>query len=181
MITYFSFHPEHFNNNGDQGNIQVLGVEFSVAGEQFEQTDELDSAAFVMFGDASRAAMRHYAAELESLRDTIANRFEGGLPTLVVGSCYEFFAPQMGLETTKIPRRSEFVLDGENFGYRNTELDLPALTASGSFFGTSLFGPFLAKNPEALTALIRKLGSEPRLSRERIEYVKEIRRRSSAG
>ncbi|MEL0261711.1 MAG: hypothetical protein VXA38_06315, partial [Aquiluna sp.] len=68
MITYFSFQPEHFNNNGDQGNLEVLK---SLIGDSFSPTESIDLANFVMFGDASIAVMQHHAAALEKLRGVV--------------------------------------------------------------------------------------------------------------
>ena len=84
--------PEHFNNNGDQGNIEVLSTELKAAKVEHAAMDKIEEADFVLFGDASRAAMRHYESELEGYRPLIRDRFSEGLATLLVGSCYEFFA-----------------------------------------------------------------------------------------
>ncbi|MEK9536299.1 MAG: hypothetical protein VWZ99_04045, partial [Aquiluna sp.] len=159
MITVFTFHPEHFNNNGDQGNLLVLEVEAEAAGAQLVPTTDPESADFVLFGDASRAAMRHYGEELDSLVPALVARYERGDPTLVVGSCYERFAVDLGIESKSMTRRSEFVSQDGFFGYRNTNLDLPIVTRNGNFVATSLFGPFLAKNPEFLGQLLEDLGA----------------------
>lgn len=181
MITFFTFHPEHFNNNGDQGNLLVLEVEANAAGAQLAPTTDIEGADFVLFGDASRAAMRHYGEELDSLAPALVSRYERGDATLVVGSCYERFAVELGIESKSMTRRSEFVSQDGFFGYRNTELDLPIVTRNGNFVATSLFGPFLAKNPEFLGQLLEGLGMDAKLSPARLEMIAEIQRRSIGG
>lgn len=174
MIKVYTFHPEHFNNNGDQGNIEVLAAELTAALVEFEFVQSMTEADFVLIGDASRAAMRHYTEELEDLRPAIRERFQSGRPTLVVGSSYEFFASEFGLISRQVPRRSEF-FDGDYFGYRNTDMDLPAVTRKGEFIATSLYGPFLAKNPRSLTEILAALGVQVKLSGERLTWIERIR------
>lgn len=174
MITIFTLHPEHFNNNGDQGNIEVLASELRSAGSDFKFVEDLADADFALIGDASRAATRHYKDALEALRVAVAQRFESGRPTLLVGSAYEFFASEFGLAPKQGKRCSEFV-DGDYFGYRNTDMDLPAVTRKGQFVATSLFGPFLAKNPHVLSEMLMSLGIKPELSIERLNWISKIR------
>ncbi|MGA1114596.1 MAG: hypothetical protein ACO3TI_06565 [Aquiluna sp.] len=174
MITTFALMPEHFNNNGDQGNMEVLSAELAAVKAPHKAIVEIESADFVLLGDASRAAMRHYETELEGLRPLVRERFAQGLPTLLVGSCYEFFASDLGLELRPVARRSEFVA-GEYFGYRNTEYDLTPVTRNGLFVATSLYGPFLAKNPGYLSELLIGLGANPELKPERLLWIEKIR------
>jgi CobQ-like glutamine amidotransferase family enzyme len=166
--------PEHFNNNGDQGNMEVLSAELAAVRAPHKAISEIDSADFVLLGDASRAAMRHYEKELEGLRPLVRERFAQGLATLLVGSCYEFFASDLGLELRPVARRSGFVA-GEYFGYRNTEYDLKPVTRNGLFVATSLYGPFLAKNPGYLSELLIGLGANPELKPERLLWIEKIR------
>ena len=77
--------PEHFNNNGDQGNIEVLSIELKATKVEHAVVDKIEKADFVLFGDASRAAMGHYESELEGYRPQIRERFSEGLATLLVG------------------------------------------------------------------------------------------------
>ncbi|MEL0134570.1 MAG: hypothetical protein VW803_00085 [Aquiluna sp.] len=174
MIQLFTFHPEHFDNNGDQGNMEVLRFELERAGVKHGKCKTVEAAEFVLIGDASRAAMRHYAEELRGLLPAVRNRMSAGLPTLLVGSSYEFFASELGLAGKKMPRRSEFV-SGEYFGYRNTELDLPTVHRNALFVATSLFGPFLAKNPGYLNDLLRGLGVKSELDPVKLEWIEKIR------
>ena len=166
--------PEHFNNNGDQGNMEVLSAELAAVKAPHKAIVEIESADFVLLGDASRAAMRHYEKELEGLRPLVRERFAQGLATLLVGSCYEFFASDLGLQLRPVARRSEFVA-GEYFGYRNTEYDFTPVTRNGLFVATSLYGPFLAKNPSYLSELLIGLGANPELKPERLLWIEKIR------
>jgi hypothetical protein len=167
--------PEHFNNNGDQGNIEVLSIELKAAKVEHAAIDKIEKADFVLFGDASRAAMRHYESELEGLSPASSRAFfKRVLATLLVGSSYEFFAKDLGLELRQVARKSEFV-NGEYFGYRNTEYDLEPVTRNGLFVATSLYGPFLAKNPGYLSELLIGLGANPELKPERLMWIEKIR------
>ena len=166
--------PEHFNNNGDQGNIEVLSSELKAARVEHAVVDKIEKADFVLFGDASRAAMRHYESKLEGYRPLIRERLSKGLATLLVGSSYEFFAKDLGLELRQVARKSEFV-NGDYFGYRNIEYDLEPVTRNGLFVATSLFGPFLAKNPSYLSELLIGLGANPALKPERLVWIEKIR------
>lgn len=174
MISIFSFQPELFNNNGDQGNIEVLTAELTKCGEEFKFVESFSTADFALIGDASRAVMKHFALELEGLRPAILKRFQSGQATLLVGSAYEFFASDLGLGCNQIARRSEFV-NGDYFGYRNTDRDLPAVTRNGAFFATSLFGPFLAKNPQVLIQVLSSLGVVAELDSEKLNWIQKIR------
>jgi CobQ-like glutamine amidotransferase family enzyme len=166
--------PEHFSNNGDQGNIEVLSSQLKAAKVEHAVVNQIEKGDFVLFGDASRAAMRHYESELEGYRPQIRERFLKGFATLLVGSSYEFFAKDLGLELRQVARKSEFV-NGEYFGYRNTECDLEPVTRNGLFVATSLYGPFLAKNPGYLSELLMGLGANPELKPERLEWIEKIR------
>jgi CobQ-like glutamine amidotransferase family enzyme len=181
MISVYSFHPEHFNNNGDQGNIEVLAVELAARGSGITFTDDLAGADFALVGDASRAAMKHYRDELEAIRVNLVERFSSRKPTLIVGSSYEFFASSLGLSFMRVERKSEFSLDNGFFGYRNSDTDLPLVFRNGLFVGTSLFGPLLAKNPELLLEFLVSFGFDDQLDEKRLEWVGEIRRRAIDG
>ena len=179
MTTYFSFRPDYFNNNGDQGNLEALR---EAIGSQFSETKKIDGADFVLFGDASLAVMEHFADELDKFRAAIRARFEGGLPTLVVGRSYEFFAPDLGLEVKSRNRFSGFVeTAGGVFGYKNSDNDLPDVTQNGAFIATNLFGPVLVKNPELLALVLQSLGRKLLLDETRLGYLNEIRKRSISG
>ena len=177
MIRVFSFRPEYFNQNGDQGNLEALS---HFTGQTLEQSD-FDSADFVLFGDASRAAMREFSEQLHGFVPGLQKRLDSGKPTLLVGSCYELFAPMLsGMpEFVFAERRSEFsettVADIEIFGYRNTEVSTPEVFVNGGFVGTVYFGPVFAKNPELLGIVVKQLGFEVSVSQEERRWLQEIR------
>ena len=82
--------------------------------------------------------------------------------------------PDLGLELRQVARKSEYV-NGDYFGYRNTEYDLEPVTRNGLFVATSLYGPFLAKNPGYLSELLIGLGANPELKPERLMWFEKIR------
>lgn len=152
MTSVFSFEPEYFNQNGDQGNLEVLEHATS---RNFLRTSDPE-ADFMLIGDASRAAIRHFTPELTKLQPAVEARLQNGLPTLLIGSSYEFFASQSELLPKLVlgDRVSKFVrvdyAGSKVVGYRNSEVLDSELFVRGGFVGTLLFGPLLAKNPEML-------------------------------
>jgi CobQ-like glutamine amidotransferase family enzyme len=173
VIKVFSFQPDYFNQNGDQGNLDALS--------HFSKQDmvhvEISQADFVLIGDASRAAIRHFERDLDSLTAVLASRHQSGFPTLLVGSSYEFFLSRLALaeSVTFGDRVSEFrevVADGIRVkGYRNSELEGFDLVVSGAFVGTTLFGPVLAKNPELLKRFSEYLDVEIQITPEQLEWI----------
>ena len=179
MITYFTFEPEYFNNNGDQGNIEVLLHFLKRSGQKVKRVDSPKDADFVLIGDGSLAVVEHFAKKLGALRNEIKKRFDAGKPTLVVGSSFEFFAEQLGLSKEKTSRKSGFVRTAEGyFGYRNSDSNLPEVVVKGSFIATKLFGPVLAKNPQLLKLQMDALGAEFVISDELASWIEIIRQKS---
>lgn len=187
MTHYFSFAPEHFNNNGDQGNIEVLRYFLTSQGVEFEQTDAIESADFVLIGDASRAAIAHYELELFELVPILQARFDQGLPTLIVGSSYELLAGRIrGLEAQQLgPRFSGFasteLTPGIRVGgYKNSEMVGADIEMSGLFIATKYFGPVLAKNPELLDMILVGLGAQmAQWPKQMLDLVQLVRQTSS--
>lgn len=183
MKTLYSFQPAYFNQNGDQANIEVL--EFAT-GAKFSNVLN-SSADFVIIGDASRAAMREFEPSLLELVPAIAARFDSGLPTLVIGSSYEFFASKiMTMPTlTYGPRVSAFVevqnQDQRVVGYQNTELQNPKFVLRGAFIGTVLFGPLLAKNPAVIEIIANALDLQSQLDQKYLDLVEQVRRNLTFG
>lgn len=164
MIKLATFMPEYFNNNGDQGNIEVLAKQLQWRGiKHIVSTKDLRDADFFLVGDASRAVMREFEAELAELIDLITDRLKAGRATLLVGSAHEYFCSEIP-ELPKLKplsRVSEFreaTSEGLNvFGYRNTEINLD-LFVDRAFISTSLFGPVLAKNQKLLDLVLGAMG-----------------------
>ena len=176
MIRVFSFHPEFFNNNGDQGNLEALAhfTKQSVVMTPMAESD------FVLFGDASRAAMRHFADELADMVPELEKRLTEKLPTLIVGSCFEYFSTKISGFPKPLhgDRASEFrtaTSDGvEVKGYRNSTLISPDLFVQGAFIGTTLFGPVLAKNPPLLQRVTGALNLKVEISESEREWIEKV-------
>lgn len=176
MINIYSFEAAYFNNNGDQGNIEVLAQQLSKQKKKYKMVSSPESANFVLIGDCSNAVLEEFSKPLSKLRRVISKRWEKGLPTLLVGSAYEFFSSELGLEPKQVQRESKFVTTSDgHFGYRNSDKDLPSCLVKGSFIATSLFGPILAKNPQLLEKVLRDLGAEISLSADALEWIETIR------
>ncbi len=176
MINLYSFEPFYFNNNGDQGNLEVIANQLTQQGIKFKMTTAISDADFVLIGDCSQAVLEQYSKSLAKLRKTIANRHAKGLATLLVGSAYEFFASDLGLVSKPVARESKFVTTSEGyFGYRNSESDLPVCFVEGAFIATSLFGPVLAKNPQLLEKVLKSMGAELKLSAQALDWIGAIR------
>lgn len=162
MITLASYRPEFFNNNGDQGNLEVLAAHLKAVGAPFEISDELVGSDFLLIGDSSIAAHDHFESELRALLSELRVRLLAGKPTLLVGRSWEYFAPLLGIELTHGERASKFfdvkVTDHDVMGYHNSTVIEPKFFISGAFMGTTLFGPLLAKNPSVLKLIGLALG-----------------------
>jgi CobQ-like glutamine amidotransferase family enzyme len=179
MITIYSFEPFYFNNNGDQGNIEVITQQLGKQDLKFKLTKDPGTADFILIGDCSLAVLQEFSKPLGRLRKIVAKRWAKGLPTLLVGSAYEFFAAELGLNPLTVRRESKFVTTGEGyFGYRNSDKNLPVCMVKGSFVATSLFGPVLAKNPQLLENILQSLGAELKLSAQATEWLRTIRSKS---
>ncbi|MDG2497070.1 MAG: hypothetical protein P8M68_02675 [Aquiluna sp.] len=166
MKSYFSFKPEHFNNNGDQGNIDVIGHFADLQNVDLVKTDVLENADFVLFGDASQAAMKHYEDDLGDFVESLKLRLENGLPTLLVGSCFELFWPLLtGVGFERSARVSEFRSvsseAGVILGYRNSTVSNDDFIINRGFVGTTFFGPVLSINPELLNRILLEMKLEP--------------------
>jgi hypothetical protein len=150
MIKLASFKPEYFDNNGDQGNLEVLAAHLVAAGQAFEVTTECSGSDFLLIGDSAIASHEHFQADLKDLLPELKLRLLAGKPTLLVGRSWEFFAPLLGVELSQGTR--------EVIGYHNSTVVEPRFFISGAFIGTTLFGPLLAKNPSVLKMLGSALG-----------------------
>jgi CobQ-like glutamine amidotransferase family enzyme len=176
MIKLFSFEPHYFNNNGDQGNLEVIKHLLTEQKVKFKITSTIEEADFVLIGDASQAVMEEYSKQLGKFRKHIAARHRKGLPTLLVGSAYEFFAETLELDFQRQPRESKFVkTQDEYFGYRNSDNSLPICHVKDAFVATSLFGPVLIKNPALLEKVLVALGVKMALPKAVNELIETIR------
>jgi CobQ-like glutamine amidotransferase family enzyme len=176
MIKLYSFEPFYFNNNGDQGNLDVVKNQLQKQNIKFKIVASPADADFVLIGDCSEAVLNHYEKQLTKLRKLIAIRYEKGLPTLLVGSAYTFFAPNLGISQEPTKRESKFVTTPDGyFGYRNSDNNLPICTVKGAFIASSLFGPLLAKNPQLLGVVLEKLGAKIVLPAQVTSLIETIR------
>jgi len=177
VTTVFSFRPEYFNQNGDQGNLEVLEY---VTGRRLTRIAD-PAADFVVVGDASRAAIREFGPELLALQPQIEERLEQGRPTLLVGSSFEFYSDRSEMlpKLSRGPRVSKFVKVGhaghEVVGYRNSDVVDSDLYIRGAFLGTLLFGPLLAKNLDLLSIIANALKLEISLDDPYRELVTQVR------
>jgi CobQ-like glutamine amidotransferase family enzyme len=164
MIKLATFMPKYFDNNGDQGNIEVLAKQLEWRSVQYSVTStELQDSDFLLVGDGSRAVMREFKSELAAITDLVSERLRTGKATLLVGSAHEIFCSRLlRLPDLKYaPRVSEHreVTFGDLrvFGYRNNEIDLDFFIEQ-AFISTSLFGPILAKNGNLLNIVLNSMG-----------------------
>jgi CobQ-like glutamine amidotransferase family enzyme len=181
MITYHSFEPIYFNNNGDQGNLEVLLHYLAASSFEVERVDNPERADFLLIGDASQAVIDHFGKQLNLLRQHLQERYQAGRPTLLVGSVYEYFSIDLGLIAQKSARETGFVSTADGyFGYRNSDNNLPDVLTQKSFIATKLFGPVLAKNPKLLELVLGALGAELAMSDAVASWISTIRRKSAA-
>lgn len=171
MIRLLELYPEHLNLNGDRGNLQVLEKRLGWASVEVQSFTHrpgqpLPSTApdFVLLGHGSPAAWRQIYSDLSRIAPIFQDWLDGGTQILAVSSG---FAALHGLlaelpdSVQRVARISKFE-EAENsgfvaIGYKNSDLDLPALLVSGNFVGTLLHGPLLAKNESLADAIVEKL------------------------
>jgi CobQ-like glutamine amidotransferase family enzyme len=172
MIKLATFMPEYFNNNGDQGNIEVLAKQLQWRGLQHTvSSTDLAESDFLLVGDGSRAVMREFENDLNAISGLLEERLRAGKATLLVGSSHEYFCTKLpGLpKLNTLLRVSEFreVTAGslKVFGYRNSDKDID-LYIERAFISTSLFGPVLAKNQNLLDIVLSAIGVEGELPSE---------------
>ena len=162
MIKLYSMDSKLFNNNGDQGNLEVLQAILMDQAVEFSTTEFLEDADFALIGDCSIGVLEHRRSELDALVTALLARKERGQATLIVGRPFEYLAEKLGIELQLGKRESQFVEANSNtmkaFGYHNSEVVSPRLWNHGAFIGTTLFGPLLGKNPEVLKAVLLSLG-----------------------
>lgn len=169
MIRLGAFFGSEFNQNGDLGNVHALNRALSAHNsvEMFpnlQKTSELVEVDFLVVGDASLAHQRARRVELDSLADSIAIRNQLAKWTLVVGSSYRalanrVFAQDPEARTSRISGFYSTLVSGDRYwGYINTDQRLPAVLISGSIIGTDFFGPFLARNPDAIEMICARNG-----------------------
>lgn len=162
MIRLGAFFGPEFNQNGDLGNLTVLGRALQGRGQsirielEVQHHDALVEVDFLVVGDGSLAHQRARQSELKLLADVVAERRVRGKWTLLVGSSYRQLAqPVFGSTSTSgIERRSGFfttdVSGSALWGYMNTESDLAPVVIQDRVIGTEFFGPFLARNPSII-------------------------------
>lgn len=181
MIKLASYRPEFFNNNGDQGNLEVLAAHLKAVGASFEISDDLVGSDFLLIGDSSIAAHDHFESELSALLSELRVRLLAGKPTLLVGRSWEYFSPMLGVELSHGERASKFfevkVSEHDVLGYHNSTVVEPKFFISGAFLGTTLFGPLLAKNPSVLKLIGLSLGVnfEGKFFEESVRLAKLVR------
>ena len=184
MIKIYSHRPTLFNNNGDQGNVEVLKALLESAESQWAESS-LEDADFVLVGDCSIAVLEQYKDELLGLIENLRTRLDSGLPTLLVGRSYELLAPQLGISLQYGERVSKFVIERsgavEAFGYHNSEVVSQRLFVSGNFIGTTLFGPLLAKNPAITEGVFRSfhISLESEFWKVAKDYAQKVREATS--
>jgi CobQ-like glutamine amidotransferase family enzyme len=191
MIKLATFMPEYFDNNGDQGNIEVLAKQLEWRGIQHSvtSTDFVDSD-FLLVGDGSRAVMREFDTELSEIVDLLQERLITGKATLLVGSSHEYFCSKLSglpkLRTLSRVSESREVTSGSQsaFGYRNSDKDID-LFVEQAFISTTLYGPLLAKNQNLLDLVLSSMGVTAQLPGElqsKLDSVLQaIRSQSLAG
>lgn len=186
-ISLVSFAAEHFNNNGDQGNLEVLKFHLAASGLKVEVLgqSQAETADFLLVGDCSRAALRFYKPGLDALVPALKARLDAGSPTLLVGSSYEYLSEPIGLGIPiTVPRISDFMSvqsDGLDLvGYCNSDTNLPVAQVKNCFVATKLFGPILATNPTLLERILKRLGAELKLTESMQQDIDLIRGQISA-
>lgn len=176
MKKIYTVMPTRLNLNGEQGNVLViqrrlqwLGIPFeTISLETLEDffdaiptmKNEADES-FVFIGQGSLETFEQLQQNFTKLKTSIDQLSGSGVPTLIVGTCYEV------LSGSKLRSAyfSEFVVEEfqpsrfDVLGYAATGYDLPALAVKGNSVVMSVMhGPILAKNPKLSDWFLNAMG-----------------------
>lgn len=168
MIRLGGLFPDHLNLNGDFGNLEVISKQLEwrgIASESVAIRSEVDlnqDLDFIFIGHGSIAAWADIKKPFASMTPKLKTLMVSGVPGLAISTGFEELA-KAGLFSKLTPRsiserisKFEIYDDGvtELLGYLNTDVDLPLLHRDGSWIGTMLHGPVLAKNSPLLEELL---------------------------
>ena len=171
MIELVGLFPNHLNLNGDFGNLQVLEKQLAWRGMEHkvrsaESVTELGTLpTFVLIGHGSEAAWSDIESDFISMIPRLRDLVDSGVLVMAVSTGFEMSVRHglvAGLSLGPVAERvSKFEVatdqTGQVLGYVNTDTTLPVIYREGSFVGTNLHGPVLAKNTELLESLIANL------------------------
>lgn len=173
MIKLAGLFPEHLNLNGDFGNLQVVSQQLTwrdMPNEFHSVTSSTDfdkAPDLILIGHGSEAAWADIETRFERLIPELRRCLTNGAVILAVSTGFEMaikhgLVDNLNCESTG-QRVSKFEVTkdvtGDVLGYVNTDTDLPHLYREGSFLGTTLHGPVLAKNPGLLEDILARVAA----------------------
>ena len=187
MIKLAGLFSDHLNLNGDFGNLQVLDQQLSWRAMpheivSVENTEDLVVAPnFILIGHGSEAAWADIESNFVALIPRLRELLSAGATILAVSTGFEMAAKHgliNGVTVGAIDARiSKFAItqddSGDVLGYVNTDTDLPAIYREGSFIGTTLHGPLLAKNSDLLESFLTQISANAGVSVSPIQDAKK--------
>lgn len=175
-----AWQPQYFNQNGELANIKVLMTWLAFSGIRSKfvpllAPQEAAKVDFVLVGDAGRAAIRHFKAELQMVSEKVSDS-KTSATALYLGKAFESVAAEaFGLSLATAPRVSEFsefdTEYGRVRGYLNSRLEPVGLVRRERLWGSSLHGPILASSSGLRATLLTQLGVHSEDERAPAELV----------
>jgi CobQ-like glutamine amidotransferase family enzyme len=179
MITIYKLFPKHLNLNGDAENADILATRLEWAGVAHRLEEVVDehgleaciqairqvpTNAIVVIGHGSKAALKEletHAIQIDRLFETMLS---ADVPGIVVGSGLSMIKRFTGSgERSSRAYTLNLDIDGwptQAIGYLNSNTTDPLVRVERNVILTHLHGPFLAKNQDWATELIRRAGAE---------------------
>jgi len=185
MITIYKLFPKHLNLNGDAENADILATRLEWAGvphrleeivdEQglkacIQAIQQVPTNSVVVIGHGSKAALKDlekFAGQIDRLFETMLS---AGVPGIVVASGLSLIKRYAG-SGDRSSRAYTLNLDiggwpTQAIGYLNSNTTDPLVRVERNAILTHLHGPFLARNPDWATELIRRAGAELQASQK---------------
>jgi lipid II isoglutaminyl synthase (glutamine-hydrolysing) len=187
MIKLAGLFSDHLNLNGDFGNLRVLDQQLNWRAMPHEivsveeAADLIAAPNFILIGHGSEAAWADIEGQFLALIPRLRELLAAGATILAVSTGFEMVVKHgliAGLTVEASDERiSKFATaqddSGEVLGYVNTDTDLPTIYREGSFIGTTLHGPLLAKNPNLLESILAQVSTNAGVAVSSIQDAKK--------
>jgi CobQ-like glutamine amidotransferase family enzyme len=179
MITIFRIFPSELNLNGDAENANVLSkrLEWAAVDHRLLDVDSLEEIAaclqkielepkrcIVVIGHGSLAAIASLSSKKSAMQKLYNRMVELETPGIVVSSGLELVGRESGTSSrSSRPYKLDLALPGwpaKAIGYFNSQADASMLSVESNVIRTYLHGPFLARNPDWASELLRRAGAK---------------------
>lgn len=182
MITIFRLFPAELNLNGDAENANVLSKRLEWSGVEHQLVDvtsqseleacldEVEKApnrCVVVIGHGSQAAIASLSTVASTIQKLYGRMVDLGTPGIVVSSGLGLVgrAAERSGDSSSRAYKLQVTLPGwpaNAIGYFNSQAQDSMLSVESNVIRTYLHGPFLARNQDWATELLRRAGANLR-------------------